>query len=111
MRWFLSLLPNLFSIIYGRCLFGDYKVFSVVRIQRQRDVDRSQVVDPFHLYPKGEPASGSLPKYICPNLAASFMCKERGYYQPLLASVDFLCICGFTVLRNPKRETKLSALL
>lgn len=63
-RWFLSLQPNLISILYGRCLFREYNFFSVVRIQRQRDVDRSQVVDPSHLYPKGEPASGSLPKHI-----------------------------------------------
>lgn len=94
----------------GVCL-GTIKFSVWLEYKRQRDVDRSQVVGPFHLYPKGEPASGSLPKYICPNLVVPFMCKEKGYCQPLLASVNFLCICGFTVLRNPKRETKLSPLL
>lgn len=40
------------------------------------------------------------PSWHCPNPAVSFMCKGRGYCQPLLASVNFLSICGFSVLRN-----------
>lgn len=90
-RWFLSLQPILISILYGRCLFGDYNFFSLVKIQRQRDMDRSQVVGPSHLYPKGEPAFGSLPKHI---------------YTQACAHVHTQTHTHMCMIRMTKRETQ-----